>query len=98
MAIPSPQALEVLSSLLSDPKNTVYIISGRDGTFLEQHFGDFKQLGLSAEHGSFLRAPGSNEWENLTETLDMSWMSDVEEIFKYYTEASGIDFLRRALV
>jgi len=86
MAIPSEQALSVLSELLSDPKNTVYIISGRDGTFLEQHFGDFKKLGLSAEHGSFLRAPGADEWENLTETFDMSWMSDVEEIFKYYTE------------
>lgn len=24
----------------------------------------------------------------MTEALDMSWMSEVEEIFKYYTEVS----------
>ena len=91
MAIPSEHTLSVLSELLSDPKNIIYIISGRDGSFLEQHFGDFKKLGLSAEHGSFIRAPGSDEWENLTETFDMSWMSDVEEIFKYYTEVGFLD-------
>ena len=43
-------------------------------------------LGMSAEHGSFIKAPGSDEWVNMTESLDMSWMSEVEEIFKYYTE------------
>ena len=25
-------------------------------------------------------------WSNFTATLDMSWMAEVEEIFKYYTE------------
>ena len=28
----------------------------------------------------------SDEWTNLTKSLDMGWMSEVEEIFRYYTE------------
>lgn len=86
MAIPSEMTIEVLTSLINDPRNTVFIVSGRDGRFLEEHFGGLKGIGLSAEHGSFLRAPNSDYWVNLTETFDMSWMDDVEEIFRYYTE------------
>src|SRR5688572_5690372 len=37
MAIPSQATLEALETLSRDPKNLVYIISGRDGEFLEQH-------------------------------------------------------------
>ncbi|EJC97623.1 trehalose-6-phosphate phosphatase [Fomitiporia mediterranea MF3/22] len=86
MAVPSGETLEALEKLSADPKNVVYIISGRDGEFLETHLGHLKKLGMSAEHGSFLREPGQSEWLNLTEKLDMSWMSEVEEIFRYYTE------------
>jgi trehalose 6-phosphate synthase/phosphatase len=85
-AVPSEAALEALGSLCADPKNVVYIISGRDGEFLEHHFGHFKQLGMSAEHGGFVRERGSDVWTNFTETLDMDWMGEVHEIFKYYTE------------
>lgn len=86
MAVPSEEALEALSKLSEEPKNLVYIISGRDGAFLEHHFGHLKKIGLSAEHGSFVRAPGADGWTNLTESLDMSWMDEVGEIFRYYTE------------
>ncbi|KAH8082822.1 trehalose 6-phosphate phosphatase [Cristinia sonorae] len=86
MATPTPQTLQALTSLAADPKNVVYIISGRDGEFLEQHLGHIKGLGMSAEHGGFIREPGETEWSNFTENLDMSWMDEVLEIFKYYTE------------
>ena len=35
-----------------------------------------------------MREPGAGKgvWTNLTKTFDMSWMKEVEEIFKYYTE------------
>lgn len=88
MAVPSEEALEALSKLTDDPKNLVYIISGRDQEFLEQHFGHFKNLGLSAEHGGFIREAGADHWSNFTESLDMDWMSEVHEIFKYYTEVN----------
>ena len=85
-AIPSEAALEALEKLSADPLNLVYIISGRDSAFLEQHLGHLKNVGFSAEHGGFFRERKSNEWTNLTKSLDMSWMSEVEEIFRYYTE------------
>ncbi|KAH9956645.1 glycosyltransferase family 20 protein [Russula dissimulans] len=86
MAVPSEDTLTALTLLSADPRNLVYIISGRDGAFLEQHLGHIRGLGMSAEHGGFIRAPGSEQWTNFTESMDMSWMSEVLEVFKYYTE------------
>ncbi|KAG8796999.1 threalose-6-phosphate phosphatase, partial [Serendipita sp. 398] len=86
MAVPSEATLQALEKLSEDPRNLVYIISGRDSGFLEHHLGHLKNIGFSAEHGCFLREPGSTTWKNLTETLDMSWMPEVEELFEYYTE------------
>ncbi|KAK7462851.1 hypothetical protein VKT23_007427 [Stygiomarasmius scandens] len=86
MAVPSEETLTALKQLCDDPKNIVYIISGRDGEFLEQHLGHLKNLGFSAEHGGFVREPGNDQWMNFTEALDMSWMTEVHEIFRYYTE------------
>lgn len=89
MATPSDNTLRALETLSSDPKNIVYIISGRDQAFLEQHLGHIKNLGMSAEHGGFIREPGVTTWSNFTESLDMTWMGEVLEIFKYYTEVRG---------
>jgi trehalose 6-phosphate synthase/phosphatase len=85
-ATPTPRTLAAISKLAEDPRNIVYLISGRDGDFLDEHWGHVKSLGLSAEHGCFLRPPGGEGWKGLTEKLDMSWMSEVQEIFQYYTE------------
>lgn len=81
-AVPSASLLKSLEVLCADPHNVVYIISGRDGDFLSEHLGHIKNLGFSAEHGSFLKEPGETKWKNLTEHIDMSWMTDVEEIFR----------------
>ncbi|KAI0035788.1 trehalose 6-phosphate phosphatase [Vararia minispora EC-137] len=86
MAIPTEDTLRALEKLTADPLNLVYIVSGRDAAFLEQHLGHLKRLGMSAEHGGFMREPGAETWTNFTESLDMSWMAEVLEVFKYYTE------------
>ncbi|KAF8499502.1 glycosyltransferase family 20 protein [Gautieria morchelliformis] len=85
-ATPSEETLEALSNLAEDPQNIVYIISGRDADFLVQHLGHLGKIGMSAEHGCFVKEPGQAEWTNMTKQLDMSWMGEVQEIFKYYTE------------
>ena len=85
-AVPTERTRAAISALAEDPKNVVYLISGRDGDFLEEHWGMVPNLGLSAEHGSFVRTPDEEDFVNMTETLDMSWMSEVEEIFRYYME------------
>lgn len=55
-------------------------------------------LGLSAEHGSFVRAPQDDDFTNMTEALDMSWMSEVEEIFRFYMEVSCCLWLREGFL
>jgi len=91
MATPSDATLEALEKLSMDPQNLVYIISGRDGAFLEQHLGHLQNVGFSAEHGGFVRERGIKQWTNFTKNLDMSWMAEVEEIFKYYTEVRSLE-------
>jgi trehalose 6-phosphate synthase/phosphatase len=85
-AIPTERTRSAIRTLAADPNNVVYLISGRDGDFLEEHWGMVPNLGFSAEHGSFVKTPEEGEWVNMTEALDMSWMSEVEDIFRYYTE------------
>jgi trehalose 6-phosphate synthase/phosphatase len=37
-----------------------------------------------------MREPGEDKWTNLTEKLDMEWMGEVEEVFRYYTEVRRV--------
>jgi len=91
-AIPSDRVIRTLNALASDHQNSVWIISGRDQEFLTHHLGHISELGFSAEHGSFMRQPGSEEWENLAETFDMSWQKEVMECFQKYTEKTPGQF------
>ncbi|OCK84490.1 glycosyltransferase family 20 protein [Lepidopterella palustris CBS 459.81] len=94
-AIPSDRVIRTLKTLASDPSNSVWIISGRDQAFLDEWMGHISELGLSAEHGSFMRYPRSEEWENLTEKTDMSWQSEVMNVFQHYTERTQGSFIER---
>lgn len=94
-AIPSDRVLRNLKTLASDERNAVWIISGRDQAFLDEYMGHISELGLSAEHGSFLRKPNHDEWENLTEKEDMSWQQKVIEVFQHYTERTQGSFIER---
>jgi trehalose 6-phosphate synthase/phosphatase len=85
-AVPSERLIHTLDLLAADPKNAVWIISGRDQEFLKQHLGNNTRLGFSAEHGSFMKHPGSDEWENLAEKFDMGWQAEVMEVFQKYTD------------
>ncbi|POS79497.1 glycosyltransferase family 20 [Diaporthe helianthi] len=94
-AIPSARVIHTLTTLASDHRNAVWIISGRDQAFLTQHLGHIDELGFSAEHGSFMRHPGSKEWENLAETFDMGWQSEVMDVFQAYTDRCPGSFIER---
>ena len=85
-AIPSERVIQTIKALASDERNAVWIISGRDQEFLQQHLGHIKNIGFSAEHGSFIRYPGAATWENLAEKLDMSWQAEVLNVFQKYTD------------
>ncbi|CAO3632902.1 unnamed protein product [Mucor fragilis] len=90
---PTPAMLKALQTLCSDPRNQVWVISGRDEATLDKWLGQVKGLGLSAEHGSFVKYPTSNRWINLLEHFDMSWKHDVVEIFTYYAERTTGSFI-----
>ena len=87
-ALPSEKMLKALEEIVGDENNIVFIISGRDQEFLDSCFGHIIGLGLSAEHGSFIKYPKGN-WINLAEGLDLGWQKDVTCIFDYYTERTS---------
>ncbi|CUS07396.1 unnamed protein product [Tuber aestivum] len=92
-ATPSDKAIRCIKKLAQQEGNRVWIISGRDQAFLEKWLGHIGELGLSAEHGCFIREPGSDKWINLAETMDMSWKVLCIDIFKRYTERTPGSFV-----
>ncbi|OMJ09245.1 Trehalose-phosphatase [Smittium culicis] len=91
-AIPSSKTIESLTLLCEDPKNAVWVISGRDSEFLNKHLGSIKGLGLSAEHGGFVRHP-YRDWESLVDQLDLSWKTQIKNIFDFFTERTSGSFV-----
>lgn len=53
--MPGPEVIYVVNSLCSDPRNTVFIVSGRRKTTLSGWFNPCENLGIAAEHGYFMR-------------------------------------------
>ncbi|KAG2197558.1 hypothetical protein INT47_009556, partial [Mucor saturninus] len=84
-AQPTVNLLRSLDALCKDPCNTVWIISGRDQMFLDTHLGKIPRLGLSAEHGSFMKKAGYNDWIDMLADADMSWKEVALNIFEKYT-------------
>ncbi|KAJ3364139.1 threalose-6-phosphate phosphatase [Allomyces javanicus] len=65
-AKPSQAVLDVLTALCKDDRNRVVVISGRDQATLDAWLGKIPRLGLSAEHGCFVRFPeASDDWMDL---------------------------------
>lgn len=54
-ATPSAEAVGMLNSLCRDPKNIVFLVSGKDRKTLTEWFSSCELLGIAAEHGYFLR-------------------------------------------
>ncbi|KAI0465458.1 hypothetical protein LJB42_000693 [Komagataella kurtzmanii] len=98
-AIPSAKLYDTLTLLTKDPRNEIWFISGRDQQFLDKWIGQkLPHIGLSAEHGCFMKKPGSKEWRNLAEDFDMSWQKEVESVFQYYTDNTPGTFIEKKKV
>ena len=92
---------EAISELANNPKNRVYIISGRDRKFLQGEFCHTTHLGLVAEHGAFIRVPTSTEWQNRCQKYDMTWKDSVESKMRDFERSvpgSSVDEKTAALV
>ncbi|XP_073139413.1 probable alpha,alpha-trehalose-phosphate synthase [UDP-forming] 7 isoform X1 [Henckelia pumila] len=98
---PSAQVISLLNRLSADPRNIVFMVSGRGRDSLSRWFLPCRKLGLAAEHGYFLRWPQLEEWETYAQSSDFGWMHLAEPVMKSYTEAtdgSGIERKESALV
>ncbi|XP_057450907.1 probable alpha,alpha-trehalose-phosphate synthase [UDP-forming] 7 [Lotus japonicus] len=98
---PSTEVISILESLCADPKNVVFIVSGRGRDSLSDWFIPCKKLGIAAEHGYFLRWSESEEWEILGKCTEFGWMQIAQPVMKLYTEAtdgSSIERKESALV
>ncbi|KAI8391219.1 glycosyltransferase family 20-domain-containing protein [Radiomyces spectabilis] len=93
-AKPAADMLEALRVLCRDPRNEVWVISGRDQATLDEWLGNaVPNLGLSAEHGCYIKSPGEANWTSIVNDVDMSWKQDVTMIFDYYTERTQGSFV-----
>ncbi|KAF2266320.1 hypothetical protein CC78DRAFT_459497 [Lojkania enalia] len=84
----SPQRVtDILNDLISDPKNLLYIMSGRTIEEVEMIFGRVPSIGLIAENGCYVRECFSDEWTAFAdEARTKKWMDAVKDIMRYYLE------------
>ncbi|KAG1456433.1 hypothetical protein G6F56_006833 [Rhizopus delemar] len=81
-AKPSASVKDTLKKLCENTQNIVWVVSGRTQEWLDECLGDIPNLGLSAEHGCFIKDPSSTTWSDISDGLDFSWKKDVNEIFE----------------
>ncbi|KAG1178314.1 hypothetical protein G6F70_000159 [Rhizopus microsporus] len=88
-AQPTSALLHCLQLLCKDPANTTWVISGRDQLFLDTYLGSkIPRLGLSAEHGSFMKKADIYDWTDMLKDADMSWKEKALAIFEKYTQSN----------
>ncbi|CAN6486548.1 unnamed protein product [Victoria cruziana] len=98
---PTTEAIDILNSLCRDPKNVVFLVSGRGKKTLSEWFSPCEKLGIAAEHGYFLRLKRDAEWETCVSVSDFDWKQVAEPVMKLYTgttDGSTIETKESALV
>lgn len=81
------RVIDVLSDLVADSKNAVYVMSGRTVQEMELIFNRVKALGLIAENGCFVREPNADEWTQFpNEAKTVKWKEACKSILQYYLE------------
>ncbi|KAL6969478.1 putative alpha,alpha-trehalose-phosphate synthase [UDP-forming] 9 [Sarracenia purpurea var. burkii] len=97
----STEVITVLNILCNDPKNTIFIVSGRGRSSLTEWLAPCDRLGIAAEHGYFIKWNKNTDWESSSLTTDLEWKQIVEPVMKSYTEAtdgSNLEIKESALV
>jgi trehalose 6-phosphate synthase/phosphatase len=89
MAVPDEKLLNMLAKLAADPRNEVWIISGRDKPFLEHHLGHLP-IGLVAEHGGYIRR--GDTWGSVIKG-PQEWKSRVIDVMQEYADRNAESFI-----
>lgn len=85
---PSQQTIDMLNSMCRDKNNLVFLVSARSRSTLSEWFSPCKNLGMTAEHGYFLRLTRDTEWETCIPVADCSWKPIAEPVMRLYTETT----------
>ena len=92
---PNEKVLNILKNLSDNPKNYVYIITGKKRKFLETWFKDIKNLGWGAEYGFYWKDAHEPNGEIQTSlTMPGQWLNSAYSIMKQFqlkTEGSRIE-------
>mmetsp|Transcript_9560 Transcript_9560/g.28887 ORF Transcript_9560/g.28887 Transcript_9560/m.28887 type:complete len:802 (-) Transcript_9560:337-2742(-) len=95
-AIPSTDVSQLLRDLSSDPKNKVFILSGRTKEGLDRLFSSLENVGLAAEHGFHYKLPESTEWKDqMEENYDTSWKTAALILMNSYTERTDGSYIEQ---
>ncbi|KYR01904.1 glycosyltransferase [Tieghemostelium lacteum] len=100
LAFPSKELLNTLNKISEDPLNQVYVISGRDRLSLENWLGELP-IGMSCEHGSFLRLPRSNpedKWIDNVKSCESSWKENVLSVMQDFEDRTPGSFIEHKQV
>lgn len=82
-AKPTPELLKILTQLISNKKNRVVIISGRDRYTLEEWLGEL-DVDFICEHGVWLKEK-SKDWR-MIETLTDDWKQEILPVLEFYVD------------
>ncbi|XP_056175555.1 probable alpha,alpha-trehalose-phosphate synthase [UDP-forming] 7 [Syzygium oleosum] len=97
---PSQEVISIINTLCADPKNIVFVVSGR-GKTLGEWLSPCSKLGIAAEHGYFMRWSADEDWQVCGQSNDFGWIQMAEPVMQLYTEAtdgSSIEKKESALV
>jgi trehalose 6-phosphate synthase/phosphatase len=106
---PTAAVSETLEKLCSDPKNIVFVISGKELVAVSEFWGEIKNLGLGAEHGFFYRWPRdehsgdyggfgdffirSDEWKSIAAVGDQSWKQSAKMVMDIFVQRTHGTYL-----
>ncbi|CAI9095316.1 OLC1v1031240C1 [Oldenlandia corymbosa var. corymbosa] len=90
---PRAENIEILKNLCRDPKNVVFVVSGKDRKTLTQWFSACETLGIAAEHGYFFRPNKNAAWDNCIPVPDFYWKQIAEPVMQLYTETTDGSFI-----
>jgi trehalose 6-phosphate synthase/phosphatase len=92
-AAPTPLVLDLLSALVSDPKNCVALLSGRTTENMDRWFGRVRDLWLVAEHGAEWKGSSSPNWEPLRPQVPAEWKDTVMPILEHFVDRTPGSFV-----
>ncbi|CAM8979616.1 unnamed protein product [Rhodiola kirilowii] len=92
---PSQEVISIINTLCDDPKNVVFVVSGRGRDSLGKWFTPCNKLGIAAEHGYFMRWSDNDEWETCGDNSDFGFMQMTEPIMNLYMEATDGSYIEK---